>query len=136
MPKPAHLGSLRDALMVVRKSKRPMITTRDVSLKKPINVLTKGGIARRGTWGSPTARALRPHFGQYASVEKLERAIKAEAYGFDPAWVRFHLVFTPYDMEGTDNTHIEGLLVLSARFRSSDWYQQIDLLGNEVGPAL
>jgi len=56
-----------------------------------------------------------PHFGQYASVEKcLEGAIKAEAYGFDSVWVRDHLVFTPYDMEGTDNTHIEGLLVLSA----------------------
>jgi alkanesulfonate monooxygenase SsuD/methylene tetrahydromethanopterin reductase-like flavin-dependent oxidoreductase (luciferase family) len=81
-----------------------------------------------------------PHFGQHASVEKcLEGAIKAEAYGFDSVWVRDHLVFTPftpYDTEGTDNTHIEGLLVLSARFRSSDWYQQIDLLGNEVGPAL
>lgn len=56
-----------------------------------------------------------PHFGQHASVEKcLEGAIKAETYGFDSVWVRDHLVFTPYDMEGTDNTHIEGLLVLSA----------------------
>jgi alkanesulfonate monooxygenase SsuD/methylene tetrahydromethanopterin reductase-like flavin-dependent oxidoreductase (luciferase family) len=56
-----------------------------------------------------------PHFGQYASVEKcLEGAIKAETYGFDSVWVRDHLVFTPYDMEGTDDTHIEGLLVLSA----------------------
>lgn len=56
-----------------------------------------------------------PHFGQYASVEKcLAGAIKAEAYGFDSVWVRDHLVFTPYHMEGTDNTHIEGLLVLSA----------------------
>ncbi|HSE86856.1 MAG TPA: LLM class flavin-dependent oxidoreductase [Candidatus Binatia bacterium] len=58
---------------------------------------------------------LLPHFGQYASVEKcLEGARKAEAYGFDSVWVRDHLVFTPYNMEGTDNTHIEGLLVLSA----------------------
>jgi len=56
-----------------------------------------------------------PHFGQHASVEKcLEGAIKAETYGFDSVWVRDHLVFRPYDMEGTDNTHIEGLLVLSA----------------------
>lgn len=56
-----------------------------------------------------------PHFGQHASVEKcLEGAIKAEDYGFHSVWVRDHLVFTPYDMEGTDNTHIEGLLVLSA----------------------
>ena len=56
-----------------------------------------------------------PHFGQHASVEKcLEGAIKAEAYGFDSVWVRDHLVFKPYDMEGADNTHIEGLLVLSA----------------------
>jgi alkanesulfonate monooxygenase SsuD/methylene tetrahydromethanopterin reductase-like flavin-dependent oxidoreductase (luciferase family) len=58
---------------------------------------------------------LLPHFGQHASVEKcLAGAIKAEAYGFDSVWVRDHLVFTPYEMEGTDNTHIEGLLVLSA----------------------
>jgi alkanesulfonate monooxygenase SsuD/methylene tetrahydromethanopterin reductase-like flavin-dependent oxidoreductase (luciferase family) len=56
-----------------------------------------------------------PHFGQHASMEKsLEGSIKAEAYGFDSVWVRDHLVFTPYAMEGTDNTHIEGLLVLSA----------------------
>jgi alkanesulfonate monooxygenase SsuD/methylene tetrahydromethanopterin reductase-like flavin-dependent oxidoreductase (luciferase family) len=58
---------------------------------------------------------LLPHFGQHASVKKcLEGAKKAEAYGFDSVWVRDHLVFTPYDIEGTDNTHIEGLLVLSA----------------------
>jgi alkanesulfonate monooxygenase SsuD/methylene tetrahydromethanopterin reductase-like flavin-dependent oxidoreductase (luciferase family) len=56
-----------------------------------------------------------PHFGRHASVEKcLEGAIKAETYGFASVWVRDHLVFTPYDMEGSDNTHIEGLLVLSA----------------------
>jgi alkanesulfonate monooxygenase SsuD/methylene tetrahydromethanopterin reductase-like flavin-dependent oxidoreductase (luciferase family) len=58
---------------------------------------------------------LLPHFGAYASVEKcLEGSLKAEAYGFDSVWVRDHLVFTPYVMEGTDNTHIEGLLALSA----------------------
>lgn len=56
-----------------------------------------------------------PHFGRHASMEKcIEGSIKAEAYGFDSVWVRDHLVFTPYDMEGADNTHIEGLLVLSA----------------------
>ena len=56
-----------------------------------------------------------PHFGQHASTKKcLEGSIKAEAYGFDSVWVRDHLVFTPYAVEGTDNTHIEGLLVLSA----------------------
>ncbi len=56
-----------------------------------------------------------PHFGQHASVEKcIEGSKRAEAYGFDSVWVRDHLVFTPYDMEGIDNTHIEGLLVLSA----------------------
>jgi len=58
---------------------------------------------------------LLPHFGEQASVEKcLEGAKKAEAYGFDSVWVRDHLVFEPHGMEGTDNTHIEGLLVLSA----------------------
>lgn len=58
---------------------------------------------------------LLPHFGRDASVDKcLEGSIKAEAYGFNSVWVRDHVVFTPHDMEGIDNTHIEGLLVLSA----------------------
>lgn len=58
---------------------------------------------------------LLPHFGRDASVEKcLEGSLKAEAYGFNSVWVRDHVVFTPHDMEGIDNTHIEGLLVLSA----------------------
>ncbi len=58
---------------------------------------------------------LLPHFGEYASVERcLEGSKKAEAYGFDSVWVRDHLVFEPHGMEGTDNTHIEGLLILAA----------------------
>jgi alkanesulfonate monooxygenase SsuD/methylene tetrahydromethanopterin reductase-like flavin-dependent oxidoreductase (luciferase family) len=58
---------------------------------------------------------LLPHFGEYASIERcIEGAKKAEAYGFDSVWVRDHLVFEPHGMEGEDNTHIEGLLVLSA----------------------
>jgi alkanesulfonate monooxygenase SsuD/methylene tetrahydromethanopterin reductase-like flavin-dependent oxidoreductase (luciferase family) len=58
---------------------------------------------------------LLPHFCEHASIEKcLEGSLKAEAYGFDSVWVRDHLVFTPHEIEGTDNTHIEGLLVLSA----------------------
>lgn len=58
---------------------------------------------------------LLPHFGEHASVERcIEGARRAERYGFDSVWVRDHLVFEPHGMEGTDNTHIEGLLVLSA----------------------
>lgn len=58
---------------------------------------------------------LLPHFGEQASIEKcIQGSLKAEAYGFDSVWVRDHLAFTPYVMEGNDNTHIEGLLVLSA----------------------
>jgi alkanesulfonate monooxygenase SsuD/methylene tetrahydromethanopterin reductase-like flavin-dependent oxidoreductase (luciferase family) len=58
---------------------------------------------------------LLPHFGDQASVEKcIEGSKKAEAYGFDSVWVRDHLVFEPHGMEGNDNTHIEGLLMLSA----------------------
>ncbi|MBI2998339.1 MAG: LLM class flavin-dependent oxidoreductase [Deltaproteobacteria bacterium] len=58
---------------------------------------------------------LLPHFGEHGSVEKcIEGAKKAEAYGFDSVWVRDHLVFEPHGMEGSDNTHIEGLLMLSA----------------------
>ena len=58
---------------------------------------------------------LLPHFCEHASVEKcLEGARKAEVYGLDSLWVRDHLVFEPHGIEGADNTHIEGLLILSA----------------------
>ena len=58
---------------------------------------------------------LLPHFCEHASVAIcLEGAVRAEAYGFDSVWVRDHLVFEPHGIEGSDNTHIEGLLVLSA----------------------
>jgi probable F420-dependent oxidoreductase len=58
---------------------------------------------------------LLPHFGAYASVEKcLEGARRAEAYGFDSIWVRDHLVFAPHGIEGSDQSHVEGLLVLAA----------------------
>ena len=58
---------------------------------------------------------LLPHFCEHASAEKcLEGAKRAEAYGFDSVWVRDHLVFEPHGIEGGDNTHIEGFLVLSA----------------------
>jgi alkanesulfonate monooxygenase SsuD/methylene tetrahydromethanopterin reductase-like flavin-dependent oxidoreductase (luciferase family) len=58
---------------------------------------------------------LLPHFCERASVANcLEGAQRAETYGFDSVWVRDHLVFEPHGIEGSDNTHIEGLLVLSA----------------------
>ena len=58
---------------------------------------------------------LLPHFCQHASAEKcIEGAKKAEAYGFDSVWARDHLVFQPHEIDGTDNTHIEGLLVLAS----------------------
>jgi probable F420-dependent oxidoreductase len=58
---------------------------------------------------------LLPHFCEHASAANcLEGAQQAEAYGFDSVWVRDHLVFKPHDLEGTDNTHIEGFLLLSA----------------------
>ena len=58
---------------------------------------------------------LLPHFCEHASVEKcLNGAMRAESYGFDSVWVRDHLVFEPHGIEGSDNTHIEGFLVLSA----------------------
>ena len=56
-----------------------------------------------------------PHFCEYGSTEMcIEGSKKAEAYGFDSVWVRDHLVFEPHGMEGEDNTHIEGLLILAA----------------------
>lgn len=58
---------------------------------------------------------LLPHFCEHASVAScLEGAKRAEAYGFDSVWVRDHLVFEPHGIEGSDNTHVEGLLVLAA----------------------
>ncbi len=58
---------------------------------------------------------LLPHFGAEASLENcLKGARKAEAYGFDSVWVRDHLVFEPHGIEGSDKTHVEGLLVLAA----------------------
>jgi hypothetical protein len=58
---------------------------------------------------------LLPHFGEYGSAERcIEGSKKAEEYGFDSVWVRDHLVFEPHGMEGDDNTHIEGLLILAA----------------------
>ena len=58
---------------------------------------------------------LLPHFCEHASIERcLEGARRAEGYGFDSLWVRDHLVFEPHGIEGNNNTHIEGLLTLSA----------------------
>lgn len=58
---------------------------------------------------------LLPHFCEHASAANcLEGARRAEAYGFDSVWVRDHLVFKPHGIEGSDYTHIEGLLLLSA----------------------
>ncbi|MBM4262733.1 MAG: LLM class flavin-dependent oxidoreductase [Deltaproteobacteria bacterium] len=58
---------------------------------------------------------LLPHFCEHASMDAcIAGARRAEAYGFDSVWVRDHLVFTPHRSDGIDNTHIEGLLVLSA----------------------
>ena len=58
---------------------------------------------------------LLPHFCEHASITQcLEGAKRAEAYGFDSVWVRDHLVFEPHGIEGGDNTHIEGFLVLAA----------------------
>jgi probable F420-dependent oxidoreductase len=58
---------------------------------------------------------LLPHFCEHASIEQcLTGAGRAEAYGFDSLWVRDHLVFEPHGIEGTNKTHIDGLLTLAA----------------------
>ena len=58
---------------------------------------------------------LLPHFCEHASAAAcLEGAKRAEVYGFDSVWVRDHLVFEPHGIEGSDHSHIEGLLVLAA----------------------
>jgi len=56
-----------------------------------------------------------PHFGEYASLEKcIDGAKQAERYGFHSVWVRDHIVFEPHPVEGSDKTHFESLLLLSA----------------------
>ncbi|MGH7854029.1 MAG: LLM class flavin-dependent oxidoreductase, partial [Candidatus Binatia bacterium] len=71
-------------------------------------------------WEEATATKLKfglllPHFCEHASLAScLDGAKRAESYGFDSVWVRDHLVFEPHGIEGSDNTHIEGLLLLSA----------------------
>jgi len=58
---------------------------------------------------------LLPHFCEHASVQKcLEGALLAEAYGFDSVWARDHVVFKPHASDGSDNSHIESFLLLSA----------------------
>ena len=58
---------------------------------------------------------LLPHFCEHASAAaSLEGAKRAEVYNFDSVWVRDHLVFEPHGIEGSDHSHIEGLLVLAA----------------------
>ena len=42
------------------RSKSPMTATSDVSLKKPMKVLTRAGITIRSAWGSTTSRRRRP----------------------------------------------------------------------------
>ena len=41
---PIHLGSERVVCVVLRRSNRPMITTRDVSLKAEMRIPSVGGI--------------------------------------------------------------------------------------------
>lgn len=58
---------------------------------------------------------LLPHFGAHASVAAIiDGARLAERLGFDSLWVRDHIVFHPHGMEGTDRTHLDPLIVLSA----------------------
>jgi len=58
---------------------------------------------------------LLPHFSEQASAEKcLEGARRAEGFGFDSVWARDHLVFKPHASDGSNNSHIESLVLLSA----------------------
>jgi probable F420-dependent oxidoreductase len=58
---------------------------------------------------------LLPHFGAHASIDKcLEGARRAEGYGFDSVWARDHIVFKPHPADGSDPSHIESFVVLSA----------------------
>jgi alkanesulfonate monooxygenase SsuD/methylene tetrahydromethanopterin reductase-like flavin-dependent oxidoreductase (luciferase family) len=57
-----------------------------------------------------------PHFGEYASRERLLVGAKmAEEMGFDSLWVRDHLVFEPHkEMEQSNPAFYEALTTLTA----------------------
>jgi alkanesulfonate monooxygenase SsuD/methylene tetrahydromethanopterin reductase-like flavin-dependent oxidoreductase (luciferase family) len=58
---------------------------------------------------------LLPHFGSYASRERLlGAAALAEDYGLDSVWVRDHIVYHPHAHEDQDRTHVDPFYVLSA----------------------
>ena len=56
-----------------------------------------------------------PHFGEHAFAPQcLEVSSHAEIYGFHSVWVRDHLVFKPHRIEGQNNNHLEGMLLLAS----------------------
>ena len=59
---------------------------------------------------------LLPHFGEYASRERLLVGARlAEELGFDSVWVRDHLVFEPHsEMEDPNSVFYEALTTLTA----------------------
>lgn len=58
---------------------------------------------------------LLPHFGSYASRERLlGAATLAESCGFDSVWVRDHIVYHPHAHEDQDRTHVDPFHVLTA----------------------
>jgi len=109
---------------------RPMVTTgaipitsidknRDVALSK-VNVkglINEGNTPAKKTW-------VRPASGTFSTVEDIEGLLMAG---------------TPADIARDTKRYEEaGLnhIVFDLRFRYADWYQQIDLLGQEVLPAV
>lgn len=59
---------------------------------------------------------LLPHFGEYASKDRLLRGSqRAEELGFDSVWVRDHLVFEPHgEMEKPNREFYDALTTLTA----------------------
>ena len=109
---------------------RPMVTTgaipitsldknRDVALSK-VNVkglINEGNTPAKKTW-------VRPASGTFSTVADIEGLLMAG---------------TPADIARDTKRYEEaGLnhIVFDLRFRYADWYQQIDLLGQEVLPAV
>jgi probable F420-dependent oxidoreductase len=65
--------------------------------------------------GSLTFGVLVPHFGQYATIDRILRGSQlVERLGFDAAWVRDHLLWRPHSHEAPDVTFVEPLAVLAA----------------------
>lgn len=57
---------------------------------------------------------LLPHYGQHCSAARILNGTKlVEDLGFDSVWVRDHLIWSPHEVEGEDNTFLDAFVTLA-----------------------